>query len=138
MAKIIFTLEEIKEILLSNNRIPHNIADFRTEGQTVSFKIDMNIPLIPPIPVALKYVGYQNNIITLEIVRDSMWGKFADNIASRVISKFQNEMPIYTKLDYPIITVDVNRLLTNNNIKGVKVEDVVVEGNSFTITTCSA
>lgn len=137
MAKTIFSLEEVKEILLSNNRIPHYIGDFTTEGQTVSFKMDMGIPLIPPIPIAVKYVSYQNNIITLEIVRDSMRGKLADKVASRVISKFQNKMPTYTKLDYPNIYVDVESLLTNNNIKGVKVEGVVVKGNSFTVTTYS-
>jgi len=138
MAKMIFTLDEVKEILLSNNQIPHYISDFRTEGQTVSFKIDMGIPFIPPIPVAIKYVSYQSNIITLEIVRDSINGKLADKVVSRVISKFQNKMPTYTKLDYPNIYVDVKSLLTNNSIMGVKVEDVVFEGNSFTVTTCNA
>jgi len=136
MAKMIFTLDEVKEILLSNNQIPHYIVDFRTEGHTVFFKMD--IPLIPPIPATIKYVSYQDNIITLEIVRDSVNGKLADKVVSRVISKFQNKMPTYTKLDYPNIYVDVKSLLTNNGIMGVKVEDMAVEGNSFTVTTCNA
>ena len=138
MAKMIFSLEEVKAILLSNNQISHYIADIRTEGRIVSFKVDMCIPLIPPIPVAVKYVSYQNDIITLEIVSGAMMGELAEKVASLVISKFQKKMPAYAKLDYPNIYVDVKRLLTDNNIKGVRVEDVVVEGNSFTVTTCSA
>ena len=137
MAKMIFTLDEVKEILLSNTRIGHYISDFRTEGQTVSFKIDMGIPFIGPIPVAVKYVSYQSYSITLEIVRDSVNGKQADKVVSRVIGKFQNKMPTYTKLDYPNIYVDVESLLTDKGIMGVKVEDVVVEGSSFTVTTCN-
>jgi len=137
MAKMIFTLDEVKEILLSNNQIPHYISDFRTEGQTVFFKIDMGIPFVGPIPVAVKYVSYQSNIITLEIVRDSVNGKLADKVVSRVIGQFQNKMPTYTKLDYPNIYVDLKSFLTNNGIMGVKVEDVVFEGDSFAVTTCN-
>ena len=130
MAKMIFTLEEVKEILLSNNRIPSYIADFGTENQTVSFKVKAI-----PIPISLTYNSFVNGVVTLKINKGKLVALFLNKLIIRI---FPEKMPDYIKLDYPNIYVDVKKLLTANNINGINVKSIVVEGDSFIVTSCSA
>jgi len=137
MAKINFSLEEVKEILLSNIQIPNYISDIRTEGQTFSFTIETGLPLMKSISPVVKYISFENGVVTLKMTINYLKGKMLEKVANWTINKFKDDIPPYIKLDYPIITVDLNILMTGRNIKAIQVKDVIAEGNSFIITTCS-
>lgn len=138
MAKMIFTLEEVKDILLSNNRIPHYITDLRTEGAVVSLKIETGFPIKKSISPIVEYISFDYGVVTLKMTVKYLKGKRLEKVANWLIHKFQKEMPAFIKLDYPNIYVDVEMLLTDNNFNWVKVESVVFESDSFVVTTCSA
>ncbi|MHB9071708.1 MAG: hypothetical protein ACYC54_15220 [Sedimentisphaerales bacterium] len=119
MAKIIFSLEEAKEILLSNIQIPNYISDIKTEGQTFSFTIETGLPLKKHISPIVSYSSFENGIVTLKITINYLKGNFLEMAANLLISlssKFKGSIPHYIKFDYPIITVDLNILMTDKNI----------------------
>jgi hypothetical protein len=49
----------------------------------------------------------------------------------------QLKLPAYMKLEYPKIFVDVDKLLEEKNIKGIRVTGVSLKDGEFTITTCN-
>jgi len=46
--------------------------------------------------------------------------------------------PAYVKFDFPKVSVDVNELLKEKNIRGVLIKDITFNDGEYTITTCSA
>ena len=131
---IIFSLEEIKQILISNELLQGNILRPKVEGERIHFVIRTNSFILPYIPASSGFLSFSDNqaIFELTIVSSHL-----NKAVSRLKEMLQLELPTYIKLEYPKIFVDVEKLLEEKNIKGVRVKDISLKDGEFTITTCN-
>jgi hypothetical protein len=141
MAKIVFSVEEMRELLLSNNRIriPPYIKNLKMGGDNISLTVEIGktgIPLVPfvplLIPISTRFVRFDNPIAIFEITNR---GRLTKGIVDRLIPIFKDKMPDYIEVDYPSIHVDVNKLLVEKNVKGVEVEEIFFDDGKFTVMT---
>ena len=134
MAKITFSHAELITILISNELLPKEILRPKVEGQEIHFVVKTNLPLLQFVPVSLRYLSFADNnaIFELTVVNSSLNKTIGRlNLLSRL------DMPAYVKLDFPKISVDVNELLKEKNIRGVLLKDILFNNGEFTIVTCS-
>ena len=132
MAKIVFSLEELIQILIANELLPGQIQKPKAKDQTVEFVIKTGVVILPAVPVSLKYMGFEDNRISFEITVAG--GRFSDVIGGYA-KQFESKMPPGVKLDFPLIHVDADQLLEARNIRGLRVSDIVLENGEFTVTT---
>lgn len=134
MAKITFNLKELIQILISNELLRGEILRPKVEGDRIHFVIRTNSFILPYIPASLGYLSFSDNqaIFELTIVSSSL-----NKAVSRLKQILQPKIPAYTRLDYPKIFVDVDELLKEKNIRGVRVKDISFEDGEFTIITCN-
>jgi hypothetical protein len=134
MAKITFNLEEIIEILISNKLLPPEIIRVRVKEEKIHFVIRTDSFILPFIPASLKYLSFSNNNATFELT-------IASGHQSKATNWFNQELklkiPAYMKLEYPQLSVDVDKLLQKNNIRGVQVRDISFENGHFAIVTAN-
>jgi len=132
MAKITFSLEELLKILTSNELLPPEIVRARVKGQRVHFVIRTNAFILPFIPASLRYVSFDNNnaIFELTIVSGHL-----NKAVSWLNQALKLKLPACMKLEYPNISVDVDELFEQKNIKGVQVKDILFENGEFAIVT---
>jgi hypothetical protein len=134
MAKITFSLEELKEVLVSNAILPEMILRPKVEGEEVHFVVDTNLPFLQFIPLRLRYLNYTENNAIFEI--SAVNGNLHKTINRfNLMSRF--DIPEYIEIDYPKIYINVNQLLEIKNIKGILLKDVFFEDGEFTIVTSS-
>ncbi|MHC4258992.1 MAG: hypothetical protein ACYSTF_01070 [Planctomycetota bacterium] len=144
MTKIVLSVEEIREILLSNDwiRIPPYIKNLRVGADAISLIVEIGktgIPLMPSvpllIPISARFVRFDNPVAIFEITNK---GRLTKGIVDLLIPIFKDKMPEYVEVDYPNIHVDVSKLLVEKNIKGVQVEEIVFDDGKFTVVTGNA
>ncbi len=134
MAKITFSHAELLNILISNELLPKEVLRPKVEGEEIHFVVKTNVPLLQFVPVSLRYLSFTDNnaIFELTVVNSSL---------NKTIGKLNLlsilEVPEYVKLDFPKISVDVNKLLKEKNVKGVQLKDIFFNNGEFTIVTCS-
>jgi hypothetical protein len=134
MAKITFSHAELIQILISNELLPKKILRPKVQGEAIHFVVEANLPLLQFVPVSLRYLSFTDNnaIFELTVVNSSlnaMIGRL--NLLSKL------NAPAYVKLDFPKVSVDVNELLKEKNIRGVQLKDIIFNNGEFTILTCS-
>jgi hypothetical protein len=132
MATIIFSLEELLKILISNELLPRQIIRARVKGQRVHFVIRTSAFILPYIPASLRYISFDNNNAIFELTIAS---GHLNKTVSWLNQALKLKMPACMKLEYPNISVDIDRLLEEKNIKGVQVEDIFFDNGEFTIVT---
>ena len=132
MAKITFSLEELIRILISNELLPRQIIRARVKGQRVHFVIRTNTFFLPFIPASLRYVSFDNNNAIFELTIAS---GHLNKAVSRLNQALKLKLPPCMKLEYPNISVDIDKLLEEKNIKGVQVKDIFFENGEFAIVT---
>lgn len=132
MAKITFTLEELLEILASNQLLPAQITRVKFKGDEVHFVIKTYAFILPYIPASLRYLSYDDNtaLFELMIIIDQ-----ANKAISWLNQALKLKLPAYMKLDYPNLFVDVDRVIREKNIRGIQVEDISFQNGRFTILT---
>ncbi|MGB2808471.1 MAG: hypothetical protein WBC22_12070 [Sedimentisphaerales bacterium] len=134
MAKITFTLNELMEILISNELLPKEMLRPKIEGERIHFVIKTNSFILPFIPASLRYLSFNNNNAMLELaIVSSRLNKGVSWLNQLFILK----LPAYMKLEYPKLFVDVDKLLKEKNIKDVRVKDIFFEAGELTIVTCN-
>ena len=134
MAKISFSLEELTQILVSNELLRGEILRPKVEGDRIHFVMKTNSFILPYIPASLAYLGFSDNLAIFELIIVS---SHLNKAVSRLKQILQLKLPVYIKLEYPKFFVDVDKLLKEKNIRGIRVKDVSFEGSEFTITTCN-
>ena len=132
MAKITFSLEELIKILISNELLPRQIIRARVKGQRVHFVIRTNSFFLPFIPASLRYVSFDNNNAIFEI---SIVSGHLNKAVGWLNQALKLKIPSCMKLEYPNISVDIDKLLEENNIRGVQVKDILFENGQFAIVT---
>ena len=132
MARITFSLQELVEIAVSNGLLPRQIARVRVKDRRIHFVIRTESFILPFIPASLGYVRFDGNnaIFELTIVSghvNKVMGWFHEALKSK--------LPAFVKLDFPNVCVDIDQLLKEKNIRGIRVKDVVLEDDQFVIVT---
>lgn len=132
MAKITCSLEELIQILVTNLLLRSEILRPKVEGDRIHFVIKTNSFILPYIPGSLGYSGFSNNqaIFNLTIVSSHL-----NKALGRLKQILQLKLPVYMRLEYPKIFVDVDRLLEEKNIKGIQVSDITLKDGVLTIIT---
>ncbi|MCH7557283.1 MAG: hypothetical protein IIB56_07470 [Planctomycetes bacterium] len=132
MAKITFSLEELLKILISNELLPRQIIRVRVKGQRIHFIIRTDAFILPYIPASLRYISFDNNNAIFELTIAS---GHLNKAVNRLNQALKLKIPDCMKLEYPNISVDIDKLLEEKNIKGVRVKDIFFENGDFTIVT---
>jgi len=132
MAKITVSLDELIKILISNELLPRQIIRARVKGQRVHFVIRTNSFFLPFIPASLRYVSFDNNNAIFEI---SIVSGHLNKAVGWLNQALKLKIPSCMKLEYPNISVDIDKLLEENNIRGVQVKDILFENGQFAIVT---
>lgn len=134
MAKITFNLEEIIEILISNKLLPPQIIRVRVKDEKIHFVIRTNSFILPFIPASLRFLNFRNNNVIFELTIVSGHLSKAINFLNQALTL---KIPVYMKLEYPQLSVDVDKLLKEKKFTGVRVKDILFEDGEFTIVTCN-
>lgn len=134
MATITFDLEEFIQILTSNELLRSEIIRPKVEGERIHFVIKTDSFILPYIPGSLAYSDFSNNqaVFKMTIVSSHL-----NKVVGRLKQILQLKLPTYMKLEYPKIFVDMNKLLEEKNIKGIRIKDISFKDGVFTITTCN-
>ncbi len=134
MAKITFNLEEITEIVLSNRLLPPEIIRVRVKGEKVHFVIRTSSFILPYIPASLRFLRFSDNNALFELTIISVHLSKAINWLNQALKL---RIPSYMKLEYPQLSVDIDKLLKEKNFTGIRVENILYEAGEFTIVTCN-
>ena len=132
MAKITFTLEELLEILISNKLLPSHIIRAKVKGDDIHFVIKTNAFILPFIPASLRYLRFDGNNALFELT--IVTGR-ANKDMSWLSQELKLEIPAYMKLEYPNLSVDVDRMLREKNVRGIQIGDISFQNGEFTIVT---
>jgi len=135
MAKIVFGFEELLEILVCNGLLPGAIVRARVKGDRIHFVIRTNSFILPFIPASVKYLRLEGSraVFELAIVSNRL-----NKATSWLNEKLEPKMPKYVQLEYPILSVDIDKLLAEKNIRGVRVKEIVFDNGEFTLITENA
>ena len=132
MARIIFGFEELLEILACNGLLPGSIARARVKGERIHFVIKTNSFILPFIPASVKYLHLKGSHIVFEL---TIVSNSVSKAVSRLSQMLEPKMPTCMKLEYPLLSVDIGKLLAENNIRGVRVKEIFFEDGDFTLIT---
>ncbi len=132
MAKITFSLEELIRILISNKLLPREILRTKVKGEKIHFVIRTNSFILPFIPASLRYSSFDNNTAIFEL---TIVSGHLNKAISWIKQALKLKIPAYMKLEYPNILVDIDQLLKEKNIKGIRVKDIFFTNGQFAIVT---
>ena len=132
MAKITFNLEEIIKILTSNKLLPPEVIRVKVKGERIHFVIRTDSFILPFIPASLRYLSFDDNKAIFELTIAGGHPSKATRWLNQILKL---KIPPYMKLDYPNMFVDIEKLLQEKDIRGVRVKDISFEGGEFTIVT---
>jgi len=132
MAQLTFNIEELLEAAISNGLLPSEIARVRIKGERIHFVIRTSSFILPFIPASLRYLSFDGNDAVFELTIVSSHASKAIGWLNELIKL---KTPDYMKLEYPNVSVEINRLIEEKNIKGVRVKDVSFKDGEFSIIT---
>ena len=132
MARIIFGFEELLEILACNGLLPASITKARVKGDRIHFVIKTNSFILPFIPASVKYLHLKGSHIVFEL---TVVSNSVSKVVSRLSQMLEPKMPTCMKLEYPLLSVDIRKLLAEKNIRGVRVKEIFFEDGDFTLIT---
>ncbi|MHC4745486.1 MAG: hypothetical protein ACYS8Z_26530 [Planctomycetota bacterium] len=132
MARITFGFEELIEIVIANALFPPQIARLRVKGESIHFVIRTNAFILPFIPASLRYLSFDNGVAMFEL---TIAGGYANKAIHWLNQMLEPKIPAYMKLEYPKLSVNIDRLLEDRSIRGVRVEDISFENGEFVIVT---
>ena len=134
MAKITFSLEELIGILTANKLLPAEIVRAKAKGQSLHFAVKTGSFILPFVPASLSYSSFDggNAVFELSVVSGRL-----NKAASWFNELLKPKLPACMEIDYPKISVDINKLLAEKGVKGVRVKDMFFEGDEFSVVTGS-
>ena len=132
MAKLTFSVEELVEAAVSNGLMPSEIARVRVKGERIHFVIRTSSFILPFVPASLRYLSFDGDSAVFELAIISSHANKAVGWLNELIKL---KIPDYMKLEYPNVSVEINRLIEEKNIKGVRVKDVSFRDGEFSIIT---
>jgi len=134
MATITFDLEELMQILTSNELLRNKILRPKVEGERIHFVIKTDSFILPYIPASLGYVDFSDNQAIFEL---TIISSHLNKVVGRLKQILQLKLPAYMRLEYPKIFIEVDKLLEEKNIRRIRVKDISFKDGEFTIITCN-
>lgn len=132
MAKITFSLQELLDIVIANELLPKQLARVQVKGDKVHFVVKTNAFILPFVPASLSYVNFDGKSAHFKLTDVS-------GPVNKIIDRFHQtlklKIPDFVTLEYPQVSIDIDRLLKEKNIRGIQVRDITLEDGRFTITT---
>ena len=132
MARIVFGFEELLEILISNGLVPGSIARLRVKGDRVHFVIKTGSFILPFIPASVRYLRFEGDLAVFEL---AIAGNRADRAKGWFKQMLEVKMPSWMKLEYPNLSIDINKLLAEKNIRGIRLKEIFFEGGELSVIT---
>ncbi|MHC4071267.1 MAG: hypothetical protein ACYSW0_23885 [Planctomycetota bacterium] len=132
MARIFFGFEELLDILIRDVLRPGAVARARVKGDRIHFVIRTNSFVLPFVPVSLKYLRFEDGHAVFELAIVSGRVKKA---VGRLNQMLELKIPAYMRLDYPNLSIDIDKLLAEKSVRGVRVKDISFENGEFTVIT---
>jgi hypothetical protein len=132
MARIVFGLEELLEILVCNNLVPGSIARLRVKGERIHFVIKTDSFILPFIPASVRYLRVEGDHVIFEL---AVAGNRVNRAAGWLTQMLEPKMPTCMKLEYPILAIDIGKLLAEKNIRGILVKEISFEDGELTVIT---
>jgi hypothetical protein len=132
MAKITFNLEELIQILASNELLRSEILRPKVEGDKIQFVIKTESFVLPYIPGSIIYSEFVENQMIFKL---TILSNHLNKVIGRLKQVLKLKLPTYMRLEYPKIFVDVDKLLEEINIRGIKVKDIIYKDGEFTVKT---
>ena len=135
MARITFSLQELVEIVVSNGLLPRQIVRVRVKGERIHFVIKTNSFILPFIPASLGYVSFDgsNAIFELTVVSGHI-----NKVMGQLHQTLELKMPAFVTLEYPKVSIDIDKLLKERHIRGIHVRDIAYKDGQYTIITGGA
>ncbi|MHC4913658.1 MAG: hypothetical protein ACYTE5_11775, partial [Planctomycetota bacterium] len=93
MAQITFTPEEAIDLLRANGLLPEVITDINVKDDTLLLRIATPLPLVDSLPVSIKYIGFENGVVTLNVSADYLKGRILDTVVKLVNSRLEQDFP---------------------------------------------
>jgi hypothetical protein len=138
MAQITFTPEEAISLLRANDLLGEVITDINVKDDTLLLRVATPLPLVSSLPVSIKYVGFENGVVTLQLSADYLKGRILDTVLKLVNARLEQDFPDKIQLDYPNLYVHINKLLVDRNIRAVQVRQITFDSGLFTVTMVAA
>ena len=132
MAQLSIPLEELIGIIKANNILPPQVTDARAQNNGLELVIKTPIPLLPPVPVTLQFVSFENNTAKLELVLANAQLEKAAGMLTKTI---ESKLPEFINLDLPYILVNIDTLLRRKDIKGIRIKDITCIDDTLKIET---
>lgn len=134
MARIILSLQEVLEIIISNNLLPPQVVRLRIKGEKIHFVVKTNTFILPYIPASLVYATFDGNNAIFHLTNV---GGPVNKVMGRLHQALKLKIPDFVKIEYPKVFIDIEKVLKENNIRGIRVKDITFKDGQFTITTDS-
>jgi hypothetical protein len=134
VAKLTFNIEELVEVVNANGLLPPEIIRLRAKGEKIHFVIRTGSFILPYIPASARYVSFDGDNAIFELTVVSAHANKAVGWLNELVKV---KMPDHTKVEYPHVTVEINRLLEDENVKNLRVKDIRFEDGRFTIISGS-
>ncbi len=135
MAKITFSLQELVDFVVSNEMLPPEVVRMRVKGKKIHFAVKTNAFILPFVPASLVYVSFDGRHAHFELTN-------VPGPVNKVIGWLQHalklKIPAFVKLEYPSVSIEIEGLLREKNIRGIQVKDVVFQNEEFSVLTESA
>ena len=133
MAKITFSLDELIDIVVSNGLMPQQVVRVRVKGEKIHFVVKTNAFILPYIPASLSYAGFDGENALFKLMNVS--GP-VNKIMGWLHQAIKLKMPAFVTLEYPQVSIDMNRLLKEMKIRGIQVKEIAFKDGRFDIVTC--
>ena len=133
MAKITFSLQELLDIVVSNELLPRQVVRLRIKGGKIHFVIKTNSFILPFIPASLGYESFDGNNAIFELILVSGHVNKAMSLLQSRFTSGELKMPAFVTVEYPKVSVDIDKLLKERHIRGIQVRDIVFNDGRFTI-----
>jgi hypothetical protein len=132
MARIILSLQELLDIIISNELLPPLVVRIRVKGEKIHFVVKTNTFILPYIPASLVYITFDSGNAIFQLTNV---GGPVNKVMSWLHHALKLKIPDFMKLEYPKVIIDIDKLLKENNIRGIRVKDITFKDGWFTITT---
>ena len=107
----------------------------KAKGQKIQFVIKTGAFILPFVPASQSFSSFDGDNAVFELTIVSSHLSKAKTWFDELLKP---KLPECMILDYPKITVDMNKLLAEKGIRGVRVKDMFFENDNFAVITCSA
>jgi hypothetical protein len=132
MGQIVLSGEELISTLTANTPLPEQVVGIETDGEEIKVHVATPVPLLRSIPVRVRFAGFEQGQIVLQLVTNRVIDKF-DWLVNKMLASLKVEEH-GGRWEYPRLYVNVNQLL-QRQVRGIQIADVVFRDGRFHITT---